>query len=389
MWCIVLAKLNKSGSWRSQLESTVDTAPTEQAETLPERELSLRFLGTTPEYFRIWIVNVLLTVVTLGIYSAWAKVRNKRYFYGNTLLDDSPFEYHARPIQILKGRLIAVAVLVGFILLSTLNPMLGAVLPIGLSVVAPLMIRQGLRFNSAMSSYRGIRFSFRGSVGEAYVTYLLWPTLAVFTVYLLWPLAHKKASEYRLNHSFFGSSKFETSLKTGRFYSAYFWAVLVAGGLLLVIAVLAAMLLPVLQAVMTPMAEAAESSQKIGPLAVLAQLVAYGFIVLIGLMFRAVMTARTTNHIYGVTQLASRVRFASSLTSRKLAWLYFSNLMAILLTLGLATPWARIRLMRYRVQKTQVFARGSMDEFTAGERKQQSALGEELADVFDVDIGGL
>src|SRR5258707_6333866 len=45
----------------------------------------LRFTGRAGEYFRIWIVNICLSIVTLGIYSAWAKVRRKRYFYGNTL----------------------------------------------------------------------------------------------------------------------------------------------------------------------------------------------------------------------------------------------------------------------------------------------------------------
>ena len=30
------------------------------------------FTGKASEYFGIWIVNVLLTILTLGIYSAWA-----------------------------------------------------------------------------------------------------------------------------------------------------------------------------------------------------------------------------------------------------------------------------------------------------------------------------
>ena len=45
------------------------------------RELPFEFRGDGAEYFKIWIVNILLTIVTLGIYSAWAKVRNNRYFY--------------------------------------------------------------------------------------------------------------------------------------------------------------------------------------------------------------------------------------------------------------------------------------------------------------------
>jgi hypothetical protein len=42
----------------------------------------LHFTGSGAEYFGIWIVNLLLTILTLGIYSAWAKVRR----YGALIL---------------------------------------------------------------------------------------------------------------------------------------------------------------------------------------------------------------------------------------------------------------------------------------------------------------
>ena len=71
------------------------------------------FTGTGGEYFRIWIVNIALTIVTLGIYSAWAKVRTNRWFYGHTLLDNSPFSYLATPMQILKARLITLIAFAG------------------------------------------------------------------------------------------------------------------------------------------------------------------------------------------------------------------------------------------------------------------------------------
>ena len=45
-----------------------------------------RFGGNGAEYFRIWIVNVALTLATLGIYSAWAKVRREQYFHRHTSL---------------------------------------------------------------------------------------------------------------------------------------------------------------------------------------------------------------------------------------------------------------------------------------------------------------
>ncbi|WP_038928812.1 DUF898 family protein, partial [Yersinia pestis] len=66
------------------------------------------FKGEGGEYFSIWLVNLLLTIITLGVYSAWATVRRRRYFYGNTELNGDRFDYHAEPIEILKGRLMVI-----------------------------------------------------------------------------------------------------------------------------------------------------------------------------------------------------------------------------------------------------------------------------------------
>ena len=95
------------------------------------------FSGRGGEYFKIWIVNILLSIITLYIYSAWAKVRTRRYFAGNTVLDNSSFDYHATGKQILLGRIIAVVLLIivtvggvidpfvsigGFVILALLLP---------------------------------------------------------------------------------------------------------------------------------------------------------------------------------------------------------------------------------------------------------------------------
>ena len=76
------------------------------------RVASLRFTGSGWEYFRIWVTNTALTLLTLGVFSAWATVRTRRYFYGNTWLGDSAFNYTARPLTVLTGRIIVVAVLI-------------------------------------------------------------------------------------------------------------------------------------------------------------------------------------------------------------------------------------------------------------------------------------
>src|SRR6187549_4298956 len=110
-------------------ETTIDAVGLAASSSAPVARLNVpfEFRATGGEYFRIWIVNLLLTIVTLGIYSAWAKVRRLRYFYGSTLLDGASFEYHGRPIAILKGRIIAFAAYLLFIVASQLSPL--AIIP--------------------------------------------------------------------------------------------------------------------------------------------------------------------------------------------------------------------------------------------------------------------
>ncbi len=83
---------------------------------------SLQFNGSGAEYFKIWIVNILLVLVTLGLYYPWAKVRNKRCFYANTSLEGSYFEYHATGKQLFMGYLIAMALLIAYVAIQQVSP---------------------------------------------------------------------------------------------------------------------------------------------------------------------------------------------------------------------------------------------------------------------------
>jgi Zn-dependent protease with chaperone function len=128
-------------------DSATPAAPISGGSTAVTRQVPLRFRGRTGEYFRIWIVNLGLTLVTLGIYSAWAKVRTRRHLYGNLTLDGSRFEYAADPVKILIGRLIVAAGAIGY----------------------------ALAFDHRHTRWRNIRFAFRGSYREAARVYLAWP----------------------------------------------------------------------------------------------------------------------------------------------------------------------------------------------------------------------
>src|SRR5579862_4593174 len=87
-------------------------SPSQSAAPLAPEQV--RFTGSGAEYFGIWIVNLLLTIVTLGIYSAWAKVRRLQYFYRHTELAGSSFDFHGNPVKILIGRVIALLMLLAY-----------------------------------------------------------------------------------------------------------------------------------------------------------------------------------------------------------------------------------------------------------------------------------
>lgn len=129
---------------------------------VPDNFHRLSFSGSGKEYFGIWIVNVLLTIITLGIYSAWAKVRRNRYFYGNTVLLGRAFEYHAKGKQILIGRVIVFAYLIFYNVMLTFVPIAGIILALLLVVFVPWLVVRGLRFSARVTSYRNVRFDFVG-----------------------------------------------------------------------------------------------------------------------------------------------------------------------------------------------------------------------------------
>ena len=90
-----------------------------------DQRLDVRFTGSGSEYFRIWIVNLLLTLVTFGLYYPWAKVRRMRYFYGNTVVGSHPLGFHAQPSKMLRGYLLVALLLVLYSVAGQFSPLAG------------------------------------------------------------------------------------------------------------------------------------------------------------------------------------------------------------------------------------------------------------------------
>ena len=195
-----------------------DVAMASGAQTAPVERGS--FTGSGKEYFPIWIVNILLTIVTIGIYSAWAKVRRKRYFYGNTVLAGHSFEYHAKGKQIFIGRLIAFGLIIVINIASALNPIFGLIGTLIFLVLLPMFVVRSLRFNARVTSYRNVRFDFVGKTGGAFVAVLLGSLVAILSLGLLAPFASRWLYRYVFNNLRYGDRPFATDPGIGKLYKS-------------------------------------------------------------------------------------------------------------------------------------------------------------------------
>ena len=337
------------------------------------------FTGKSGEFFGIWIVNILLTVLTLGIYSAWAKVRTHRYFYSNTRLAGSAFDYLASPLKILKGRLIAYAFTITFGL-SAKFEIWYLVIPLYLLMLAcfPLLIFLGLRFRARYSAWRGLPFRFDGKVGDAYLNFMLLPIASVFTLNFLSPWVHMQQQSYMIKGHRFGGKPFDFEGDVGKYYIPFF----IALGLSMAMGMVFAM---VMLGVMGTMF-ATQGAEHVDPAAINKTLLPVMAVLYVGFFTIPIfLRARYTNLMWQNTRLAQH-RFESTIRARDMIWLYFSNGLAILLTLGLAVPWAMIRMAKYRFAHFALLASGSIDDFVADTVREQGAAGAELAAALDMDI---
>ncbi len=383
----------------------------------PDVNYPVRFTGSGAEYFKIWIVNILLSIVTLYIYSAWAKVRTRRYFYGNTLLDNSAFEYHARGIQLLPGRLIAITLVALIALGEYLSVYIVAGAYVFLILITPWAVCRSTLFNARMTSYRNVRLGFKGKVGVYYRYLLIIPLLiflvpaavvaalyfsglidqslamqlvpaGILVVYLCWPWIHCLLSNYSIDNTRYGTASFDTDLTTRRFYRIYIGGIAVT----FMLSVALGLIGTAIHAVSNYMETVGHfdleslSDEAQSQLLIAALVVMYIILIAVGNYAGAYVTSRLRNYQYNRTLLDRRFQLSSTLRTRPLWWLTFSNLLMIVFTLGLAYPWAAVRKARFFADHTSVISQYSADRFVADQEQAVSAYGEEFGDAFDMDI---
>lgn len=371
----------------------------------PDAPQRFAFTGSGSEYFRIWVVNLLLTILTLGIYSAWAKVRRLQYFHRNTVVAGAIFDYHGDPKAILKGRILALVLLGAYQVSTGLSALAGSIVVLLLAAISPWLLARAFRFKLANTSYRGLRFRFRGTVAQAYRMLILFPLLLAVIGLFVWslaasfsrapgiglilliivlplaaiggtiPLAHYFLKRYQHANADFGQTAFYFDARPADFFKIYGKSV----GLVLLGGIVGGVFFAMTAGLAGWLQDSAFGSVFAVLYALLGAYVSYLFV-------RPYMESRLQNVVWNHTELGMH-RFESTVQARTLLGIHASNLLLIVLTLGLYKPFAAIRLARYRVESLALLPGADLEEFLADQDADDpEALGQEAGDLFDIDI---
>lgn len=337
-------------STASPLPSDTVTVQPQRANQTGEREETRRlsFHGAGGTLFGIYLLNTFLTIFTLGIYSFWGKTKVRSYLWSQSELERDCFVYHGTGKELMSG--FSKAMLVFGIPLTVLNMLPNflepkQILEIGSMVLTyiivmifiPLAMVGARRYRLSRTSWRGIRFSFRGKTGDFMKIFLEGGFLTALSLGFYYPFFAVRRQAFMMENSYFGNRRFEFDGNGRELFKPYLLALLLT--------------LPTL-----------------------------------GLSWFWFL-AKKQRYFWGHTHFDA-IDFQSSVTGGRLLALYLTNFLLLVITLGLAWSWVVVRKIRFAF--TYLTLEGMVDPAMIRQEAQAaSATGDVLAGLMDAgfDLG--
>ncbi len=290
--------------------------------------LHFSFHGRGETLFGIQIVNVLLTLITLGCYHFWAKAKVRRYVFGQTECAGDRFAYHGTGKELLKGFLKAMVLFgIPYLCLTAADQFINS--PPWVSLIlrslggfllflyVPIAMVAARRYRCSRTSWRGIRLRFHGKTWDFLLLHCTGWLFTAMSLGIYYPYFLARRYAFLVSHTSLGTQPFAFDGHGRRlaqpFAVALFLSYFIVIGCLVFLAVkvenggLSLFLLPLI----------------LGPL-------------------WTWFLARKQNFLWDHTSIASS-RFHSTVTWQQLLMLYVGNAALLLLTAGIAWPWVTVR----------------------------------------------
>ena len=322
----------------------------------------LRHDGRSGELFVIFLVNLALTILTLGIYRFWGRTRIRRYVWSQTNLLGEPLEYTGRGVELFLGFLFALVLIYG--------PIIG--LFFGLDVEFPdpgehmgrpelnrLLIFFGIlllaipilvlfyyvalfaayRYRISRTSWFGIRGGMEGSAWRYGVLGLGLGFLNVLTLGWTKPWADSVVFRYRLSRTWFGDGRFASHLDAGGLYGRF--ALAWIGTAFAVAAMFAGL------AATGTGGQITDHGGPVDPLRfqVIAIAIELTPLIVYQLLICAYKAALVRN--IARTLAYGPIRFRAEVTFKDVFKLRIPNILLMLFTLGFAYPYVVLRTTRF------------------------------------------
>jgi uncharacterized membrane protein YjgN (DUF898 family) len=217
----------------------------------PAESRAIAFTGTWREYLPIAATNVLLTIVTLGIYRFGAAARQRRYLWSRTRVIDDTLEWSGTGKEMFIGFLMVSALLLPFFLFVQFA--FPAMLARGMEAAAGGLVLlfyialiylggvarfRALRYRLSRSWWRGIRggsdepgWNYGGEFLGRYA-------LSAMTMFIMFPWATTRLWNGRWNEMSFGGLRFRASLDASGLKGRWAMIYLVPIGLFLAVGAL-------------------------------------------------------------------------------------------------------------------------------------------------------
>jgi uncharacterized membrane protein YjgN (DUF898 family) len=368
----------------------------------------VQFTGSGSEYFRIWIVNLLLTLLTLGLYYPWAKVRKLKYFYSNTEVAGHALDFHGTPKQMLRGFLLMAFLFLMSSFAGQAFPLLSSVFGLILAVAWPALLWASLRFRLANTSWRGLRFEFTGSLKSAYAVFgkailgaallggvgvalmstkstlgILVGAFCFLGIYAMGPYVYFSFKRYQ--HQNYAYAQLQTEFRAS--FGDVLKIFMRTGGLTLLMFAVAGVLAAVFMAAGMSDAMSGGSGDKAEKFASLAPL-GLGLVLVLQFVPAPYFQSRMQNLVWSQTGNPS-VRFKSDLGFTPLFKQTLLNWLLIIVTLGLYWPFALVATTRLKLQAITVHMRVDPDTLVAQAKPKagQMGIGDAAADLAGIDLG--
>ncbi len=308
------------------------------------QDYKFEFLGKGSEYFGIMIVNWLLSIVTFGFYYPWAKAKSLRYIWGQTALNEKRFHFSGTGMELFKGFvklvLMFFVVAIGFFLVSTIISPIVAVILLYFLILAivPFALHGSMSYMLSRTSYRGIRFGYRGDRNTLIKNYFkdFFLTTITFGIYGSWLSMNLR--RYTHENIRYGDVEFENSSDGRDFFF------LVLKGYLLTFVTLGI----------------------------------YSF------WFHRDLFNYYINCI-SMTRGEHKIRCYSTATAGDVFALVMGNLLLVIFTLGLGAAWAEMRTYRFIWNNVKMEGDINIEEVHQTEEEYKSAFGEDALDFLDMN----